>query len=575
MKSLPAILVLLMLVLGFFFVRDYTVTMAPVWRSSGEQQAKLAFLDEQNRVAEERLRRVAWTNFWQVGLPVALTLVVAIGGTFIWILINRRKEAWARPVDGSFPLQNFNQGGVKLVIDPNKSLSGVVGYNPQSGLLSDFQSVGSDRQLTYGLAVQKTRTTQARTTIGGRITATDYRAEAGHYDAKPTAYPALTTGEPMAPPWQPVGIGEAFEQSTHEDWVVGQNSEGLCHLNLREVGHLGILGATRTGKTAGTGVLVMLLALKSKYHVIALDAKGLIDWGRYTGYAEVYPTDFDLFPDQLTGVFRLYQERQSLLERYGAANIYELPSSVKPVLVLMEEFGDLMDHLKADNPTFHTSTESQLREMYRRSAATGIHLAAIDQAMSGWPKIMRANAKGIIAYRIGGNQGAAFSAYKLHELKAKGEFWYDGSVYEGWDAAANATKILEGLPHRNQKLLTAGSSGSSNYGKGGVKPGLDSPQRNVVQRSTTPEPLNEITLVATNAQPDSYRATPVAQPVASSTDVAQRLHSKPTTRSERELVRNVYALSNNSRRKTILILWGKWTPDRDKWTKEIVSTEEG
>jgi outer membrane lipoprotein-sorting protein len=105
-----------------------------------------------------------------------------------------RKEAWARPkdLDGQYPLQVLDNGQEVWIVDPNKQLFGVVGFNKQTGQpITDGQSVGPDRQLAYARDVQKTRTASAITAGNGFRYAATGKYLAGSYDRS----------ELPVPPW--------------------------------------------------------------------------------------------------------------------------------------------------------------------------------------------------------------------------------------------------------------------------------------------------------------------------------------------------------------------------------------
>lgn len=244
---------------------------------------------------------------------------------------------------------------------------------------------------------------------------------------------------------------EAIKQSTDTNWTIGQNDTNYCDINIYDLVHVGVIGATGTGKSSSTALLMMLQALKNNFHVIALDAKS-VDWERYNNHIEAYSTDYQSFPNQVDQLCLLHEQRMLLVKNAGVSNVDEL-EAIPHVFVIMEEFGFLCQSLKAANKQQYEQTISKLSNLMRVSRSSGINFLIIDQKPNGWPNTITANVKGFICYRIKGQLGNAIGEYHLDRLAAKGEFSYEGEAYRAWFTKAEIDVLLKKQPKCKNSLL--------------------------------------------------------------------------------------------------------------------------
>lgn len=574
MKQLPVILVVLMIILGVFFVfqisNGYVDAHKSAWQVEASAKAVMNVADYNDQLRNEAQRREFWTGFYQAVLTSLLVVGVAGAGVYYWKQYDQRRESWARAVDGTFALQQMSRAGQSFIVDPNKAVFGVFGQNASSGaLITDANVVGPDRQLAYALNVQKTRTASAQPINEVRNSA-QAKLAAGFYDRpqKNDEYRIIDESLPQITEtsWKPLSLTDAFAKSGPDRWLLGQNNSGPCEFSIMDAQHVGILGATGCGKTASTALLMMLCALKSKFHVICLDGKGGMDWMRYKSHIEVYPTDYAMVGDQVNELYHAYTMRMKALSMAGASDISELDYEMKPVMVIMEEFGATMDLLKGESSKQHAAVEKMIKDIFRKGRSAGIHLVLIDQLMNGWPGVMKSNTKGIIAYKIGGQQGAAFNAYKLHELADKGQFWNNGGVYDAWFTKPEAERMLQKLQPSRTKLLTDVQYSLTHADTlAGREVNTEIPPLNNVSIGVSDEPYQSKS-VSVGVSSDVSGDTSV------SADVSPRLTGKPVSKKDIELVRNTYALTNSAR-ETARILWGKRNDSRMAWIKEIVDGE--
>ena len=223
----------------------------------------------------------------------------------------------------------------------------------------------------------------------------------------------------VTPTVKQLSLPQAIKQSTSDNWLIGQNDSSYCEINISDLVHIGLIGATKTGKTSSTALLYMVYALKHKWHVIALDGKDGIDWGKYSDYIECYPTTYTSFPIQIDQVCSLHAERMQLLKANQVSNIDEM-EGLSHVLVILEEFGYICDSLKAVNKKQYDITVNKLANLMRVSRATGIHFLIIDQKPNSWPSAVTANVKGWIGYRIKGRLANGVGLYYLDKLAPVG-----------------------------------------------------------------------------------------------------------------------------------------------------------
>ena len=576
--SFMLVLLVILIIIGAFGVHSYVSEMSPAWNARYQAQTQLALADQQNAIIEGAKRRADFTEAMRDGLLVLLTVVVGFAAIMIWRQYDMRQESRMRAVDGTFALQSFSSNGQVYLVDPNKALFGVQGFNKLTGdIITDAQMVGPDRQLTYANNVQRTRSIAAKQVDGRKPSRNELLAESGFFDNKArvedaraqlverrllaSEAPALVDDNNiMALPnnWRPLSLTDAFHQSTPERWLLGQNENGPCEFNISDCIHTGLLGATGTGKTASTALLMAYNARQSGMHVIALDGKGGVDWAQHGQYLEAWPTDYTMIADQVGEIIRLHDIRMKDIKRAKVENIYQLDYQIPPLFIVMEEFGYTMQALRAASKKRHDKMEGELSNLMRVSRATGIYFLLIDQSAEHWPGVIKANVKGWFAYRLGGQQGNAFNAYELHKLKPKGQFWHNDNVYDAWFTKAEAKQLQRELQPVRTKLLTnveytTIDSDDSAIDGAGVSKGQNA------------------TRVYDSAVDKIDKITPVDDSAING-EKAPRLTGKPLSRKECNLVLNTHAMTG-SINETCRLLWGGWTVSRGKWVKEIIGKE--
>ncbi|MFN8495684.1 MAG: FtsK/SpoIIIE domain-containing protein [Caldilineaceae bacterium] len=576
MKNLTLILIVALIIIPVYAVSQYTSTMAPVWQHQGEMQAQHNLDVQAQRDAieteQQRQRAQDWTELQRDFLMI---LILGVGGTIVYLLWERRdkrRESWARAVDGTFALQQHGP----YILDPNKSVFGVFGVDKQTGnLISDANMVGPDRQLTYSLDVQKTRTAAAVTGGDGfRYSATG-KFLAGAYDrpARPEWKLLDNPDQELPPNWTPLTIQDAFAQSERFNWIIGQNKKtgALCTINPKENSHLGIVGSNGTGKTAFVALLLMAYALRFKFRVVILDGKGGADWSRFRNMVEYSKLDYSNVSTIVDQLYAEYERRQTMLNDYQVNSIWELPKHAgrpRPTLIIVDEFGAVMDSLKAADKTKYKSVEVTLGNLLRLSRGAGLYLMPCDQNPTKWPGTMRANLPVNICFRLGGGIGGAVNEYNLDQLDRVGHFQVAGVDYHAWPTYQVVDDLLATIEYQKPKALLT-MQAESPLKDGQSSPTIDDPSiadggegqahpppNNYRRTIDTPENYSQTIDEAIEAQPPIDGAKPL-------------LKGKPLSETERALVCKTYQETRDYK-KTCEILWGKWNPGRDKWVKEII-----
>ncbi len=566
MKGLPVVLLIIFLLLGVYIIHEYVDALSPTWQVEAAAKAVVNVQLYQVEAQESAKRAQFWTGFYQALLTSLLVVVVVGAGVYYWKQYDMRKESWARAVDGTFALQSFSNGQVRWQVDPNKQLTGTTGFQVVTGALGEFVSqVGADRQLIYNLSVQKTRTTSAMMTgDSGPKYAAHAKLLAGAYDRNDAPQLSMMeASEEVQATWQVLTAQDAFAQSDSNRWILGQSptTGQLFELNLREAAHLGIVGSTGCGKTSYSALMLMAYAVRNKYRVVIADGKNGADWSKYQHIVEYYPLDYANVGHIVKQMVGEYEKRQAILNQHSVNSIWELPSGVikpRPTLFIVDEFGAVMDSLRAANKNAYKAVELDLGNLLRLSRGAGLYVVLCDQNPSRWPGTVRANLPMNLAYRLGGGIGNAVQEYNLDRLDRVGQFQVSNEVYNAFKTYDVIDKLLPDGSYKKPLALLTIDSAIVGGGEGKGKNNSD------------PTPQHDSTIVTNTPVNDSTIDS--ADNSGNSTINSAPLSGKPLSRKEIELVKNTFAMTS-SRRKTVEILWGSWTVSRDGWTKSILESD--
>lgn len=416
-------------------------------------------LNEQQQAYETALRRSTVTNAFPFFITGGFIIVMSTGIVMVWRIVDKRREAWARPIDGTYALQNMNKNGVTWKVDMNKSPSGVIGVANSGAMLMApvDESFGADRQLAYNNKVQATRTATAISGEDGqgfRYAATG-KFLAGAYDKAQKVITGQSTpllAEPET--YDIISIDEAIKQSNKTNWIVGQSklTGKLSTINIRDIVHLGIVGSSNTGKTSSTGLLATYYARKSGFHVLVLDAKGMLDWKPYGKWFEVHQTDSNVFKEQLRHIVKIYMDRKQQMNQLGLNNFHDGGHNLEPILIVLEEFGTLSDDLRSVKQ--YQELNNLITKMMRDCRAVGMHFMFIDQDISRWDNTMLRIVKYWIGYKMEASGTHAIKMYHTSDLADVGEFASSSDKKDRFTAWHTASQLsMEGLKPISHRYL--------------------------------------------------------------------------------------------------------------------------
>jgi hypothetical protein len=571
MKNFPVVLLSIVIVLACFAVYRYTEIMSPVWTVTAAQESAIQLETDQHNaqvdVQAHRDRAQWWTSTLSSFSGLIFILALAVGGVYVWSIYDKRYESKLRAVDGTFALQTFKANGQLYVTDPNKAVFGVFGQDTRTGnLITDASMIGADRQLAYAATVQKTRTANAVTSGEGfkHIATGKYLSGALDKPERTLEYAQVAEDTGSIAPWQALTLQQAFAQSTKDNWLLGQNEHSACSFNVLDVVHTGLLGATKTGKTSSTALLMALNAKRAGMHVIALDGAGGIDWSPYSNLFEVYETDYGTIGDQLDQIVKLHDLRMKELKRAGKPSIDELDYTIPPVFVVLEEFGRTMQSYRAGNKKQYEITENALSILMRVSRKTGLHFLLIDQGMNGWSGEIKQNVKSYISYHLGGKQGYAFEAYNLQDLAPNGEFWCAGEVYKAWHTKPEIATLQKELQPAKFKLLTD-TQYYSDYRS------VDETVSSTANGLKTNR-VSEVVLYPTQTQTVSNGFLSTEAVSDGLQTVSTVLTGRAINRQQKEMVLAVYK-QTDSKTATCRQVWGRKDGTTWKWLHEILQAE--
>lgn len=251
---------------------------------------------------------------------------------------------------------------------------------------------------------------------------------------------------PVTPDAPRYDLLDALTKSTADRWIVGQSIDGkLAAFNPRAHAHVGVIGATGTGKTTSVGFALALQALSQRYHVVILDPPGGEDWSRFGRHAEYHETDSATFPAHVDALYRLFEQRTD-----GA--------NVQPVFAVVEEYGDMIRHLRKANRADADAVDVMLDTLLSRGRKRGVHLCFIDQYPEYWSQQVIGGTKFRAVFQLGPNQGAKVEEYKAAQLPDVGAFLVRGDEYRSWDAKAEAADLLSVVPVRKGPHIIDGTA---------------------------------------------------------------------------------------------------------------------
>ncbi len=434
-----------------------------------------------------------------------------------WILAMRtwrRRNEHMRQRDGSYALQRVRVGQATVIVDPNKFIGNAVAIGPQG--LVEFMPAGVDAHLRHAIERAKVSGMQALApgdeaisskygsmfSQRGIFNAATGKHLAGGWDRPDRQLPEPSTLSIPAPVHL-LTLDDAVRSAAPDRLLAGQNDAGeLAIFNPQLHGHGAIVGSTGTGKTTSAAFTVATAALASGYGLVILDPEGGADWGAFGRHADLHEADRETFPDQVDAIVEEYMRRG------------EQPGAAQPLLIIIEEYGDLIRQLRTAKRSDADHVDRALDLLLRRGRKRGMHLLLVDQYPEHWSQQVIAGTKFRAVFRLGPNQGAKMEEYHAAKLPDRGAFLHNGNQFESWHAqpalrrllatvpAAPAPSIIDGTCTVRPERSVAGEWGSTS----GANAPNERPNAPAPNADLGPTDLQEIVWAWRDSHPDGSQA---------------------------------------------------------------------
>lgn len=424
----------------------------------------------------DSIRVIGWHFERFVAESLALALRCMIGAALLAALsvlvvlalqIVRRRNENLRQRDGSFPLQRIRVGAATVIIDPNKTVAPALVVSP-GGIAEIFTAAP---QLHLSHAVERARVAQMQALAPGDaaistrygsmyepralMNAATGKLLSGGWSAKPMQDIPDEWNEPddAKPVAAPLTLADAVQQAGRERLLIGQSDAGhFAIYNPALHGHAAIVGSTGTGKTTGAAFTAALSALAAGYQLLILDPESGADWSVFQSHATVHESDRSVFGEQIAALTQEYARRGD-----GAQN-------AMPLLIIIEEYGDLIRQLRSIRRRDAENVDVQLDLLLRRGRKRGVHLLLVDQYPEHWSQQVIAGVKFRAVFQLGPNQGARMEEYHASKLPGRGVFLHDGERYNAWHAQPQVRQLLATISPPPPFVLDAVRRSSSGEG---------------------------------------------------------------------------------------------------------------
>ena len=491
------------------------VAAAVLWtaaiNSEANRRAALA-------IADERIERARhWTEFTQALQQLVIDLgwalgCVVVGGLAVLVLLvavgywQKAHDRRYRAQDGMFALQSLRVAGGRLLVDPNRMVGAAL-FASSAGVLELPAAAGWEAQVQVTAGAQRVALASA---LGDVRYAAHGKLLAGQYDKAPPVDRQLAAPVAESPPVAPIllkTLGAVLDHSQHDRFVMGQNRQtgSLAIFDPVSSVHAGIVGATGTGKTVSCGYGMVAQALRHGWHVVVLDPKGGADWQMFNGPAEWCESDASMFGDQVRRLEQEHQRRQVLAARGRAASVRAVAGAPSSMLVVIEEYGDLIRQLRRRDSKGAGLVDEMLDTLMRRARTSDMHLVFIDQYPEHWSHQVVGGTKWRAVFKLGPNQGAKVEEYKASSLPDVGEFLVRGEQFRSWNGGDVVRRWLadQRLAPVGQRVIDGEYSVREGVREGVRSPFVESVRSSVrdafVERSPEVDPLPEVTNAVTNA----------------------------------------------------------------------------
>lgn len=402
-------------------------------------------------------------------------LVLGIVGTWAGVKIyGNYLEQKTRPYrmkDGAFALQVKKVAGGSVFWNPNNSMDDFAALTDQGAFAWSGDTFLPEQRVQYMIAQEQANVARAM------FPGDDARSHRfGHLSDMPRSV-GRALSQPKAPkqiaatPAGPILEGRmlplladgqaALSASRPDRWVVGQNKEDGAHAVFRPAVdvHGAIVGSSGSGKTSNVGYLLALNALQAQNRLVILDGDNGIDWSSWASVAEWHEADETNMIDYLELILAEHERRAGILTAHSLSDIAADPAVLADnprTIVLIEEFGSLMDRLRATSRGMAARADFLLNELMRRSRKTAIHVVMLDQYPERWTDQTIVNTGAKFVFQIDGGKGAKMSAFNADNLDV-GQFVCRNKQYDCFNMAVDALRIMRELPRIPQPPLIEGT----------------------------------------------------------------------------------------------------------------------
>ncbi|WP_236654426.1 FtsK/SpoIIIE domain-containing protein [Streptacidiphilus anmyonensis] len=211
----------------------------------------------------------------------------------------------------------------------------------------------------------------------------------------------LIAWDPLANPTVPAHHRGQFMRAS-----VGQWEDGFTwHIDLREIPHWLIVGATRSGKSTLLAALVTEWA-RQPLALVGIDLKGGMELGLFEPRLSALATTRAEATDLLEYLVDLALDRMRTCRAHAARSIWDLPENLRPVpvVVLVDEVAEL--YLMASNAEKAevARVSTALLRIGQLGAALGVHLLIAGQRVGSdlgtGVTALRAQLGGRVCHRV-------------------------------------------------------------------------------------------------------------------------------------------------------------------------------
>lgn len=293
-----------------------------------------------------------------------------------------------------------------------------------------------------------------------------YEPELGNPDLPmlPVATPALVTDLARSPSPDDLLLGYELESGEPMFWNV-QFDPGFC-----------LFGAQRQGKTY-IAIVVILSAIRNRWHVTIFDPEGGKDFSPYASAAEWHRTDPKIIVHQIRALLPEFERRQALLDEHNVGDFRSLPQAVQPprTLLVFEEFKKMRASLDRGNLT---EFDRVTGELATRGAKVGIYIMVLAQDkgndQGGWPETIDVNLTGKATVRQGKKGYGNVGYFNAHKLAAR-QLGYKDQVLQAYEVAGRALTLTDRHPLPYRRLIPDSIESPSHVARNepalGIEPG--------------------------------------------------------------------------------------------------------